>query len=313
MTSNVVVESAVSEHTERPLAAASLIFSAMLVLGILDSAVALAAEGIGLWQFHLFRSILAVSILFGLARMGVISLAAKRRWAVAMRGGLTGFSMLFYFGSLAFLPLGQVAAGLFTAPIWVMLISAVFLGKPIGFRRMLAAAIGFFGVMLVLQPFADGVQLLSLFPVVAGLFYALGAITTRTYCEGESTFAMLLYFFGSLGVFGAIGCVALALFPQVVPAGADGFILRGMLWPDNFTLAIIATQAIGSMAAIGLIFRGYQLGDAGQVAIFEYSMLPFAAGWSFLLFGDTLNLMAAGGMVMIIVSGIIISMRSPSR
>ncbi len=61
---------------------------------------------------------------------------------------------------------------------------------------------------------------------------------------------------------------------------------------------------------MGLIFRGYQLGDASQIAIFEYSLLVFAAGWSFVLFGQTVDRLASLGMTLIIQSGIIIAMRS---
>jgi len=61
---------------------------------------------------------------------------------------------------------------------------------------------------------------------------------------------------------------------------------------------------------MGLIFRGYQLGDASQIAIFEYSLLVFAAGWSFVLFGQTVDRLASLGMALIIQSGIIIAMRS---
>ncbi len=69
-------------------------------------------------------------------------------------------------------------------------------------------------------------------------------------------------------------------------------------------------QAVGSILAVGLIFRGYQLGDAAQVAIFEYSLLVFAAGWSYLLFDQTVTVLSAIGLGLIILSGIVISLRS---
>ncbi|KPN64514.1 hypothetical protein AKJ29_18095 [Aliiroseovarius crassostreae] len=97
------------------------------------------------------------------------------------------------------MPLGQVAAGLFTAPIWVMILSALFLGQPIGVTQLSAAVLGFAGVLMVLRPFESGLEPLAILPMVAGFFYALGALATRQFCTGESTFSMLLYFFLSLG------------------------------------------------------------------------------------------------------------------
>lgn len=295
---------------DRPAAAAGVVFLAMFVLGGLDNAVSVIARDTGLWQFHFFRACLAVTIMVILGRLGWINITPKRRWAVALRGGLTGVSMLVYFGSLAFLTLSQAAAGLFTAPIWVMLLSAIFLRQRIGPMRILAAALGFAGVLLVLRPFDDGLNTLALFPMVAGFFYACGAITTRQWCSGESAMSMLLFFFISLGVFGLCGATFMTLWPHDVPAGAEGFILRGFGPMGQLSIGLTLLQAVGSMIAVGLVFRGYQLGDAAQVAIFEYSLLVFAAGWSYLLFDQSVTLMSTIGMGFIILSGIVISLRS---
>ncbi len=78
----------------------------------------------------------------------------------------------------------------------------------------------------------------------------------------------------------------------------------------HLSMGLTVLQAIGSIFAVGLIFRGYQLGDAAQVAIYEYSLLVFAAGWSYLMFSQTVDLMMAMGMGFIILSGIVISLRS---
>ena len=294
----------------RTLQAASIICLAMFLLGFLDNFVAMIAQDLGLWQFHLMRTVLAVGILGALALLGHAQLRPKRRWAVAVRGGFAAFAMLIYFGCLGFLPIGQVAAGLFTAPIWVMLISAVFLGQPVGLTRITAALIGFAGVLIVLNPFENGVNTVALVPMTAGFFYAIGGIATRQWCDGESALSMLLYFFLALGVFGLIGTIVTTLGAFDVPAGSEGFLLRGLVWPTPLGLGLTVLQAIGSLIAVGLVFKAYQLGDAAQVAIYEYSLLAFVAGWSFVLFGEVIPVQAILGMALIVVSGIVISLRS---
>lgn len=296
--------------SDKPIAALGAILAAMFLLGFIDNTVAHIAADIGLWQFHFMRAVIAVALMVGLAAAGVVRLGALRLWAVMLRGGVTGIAMLIYFGSLAFMPIGQVAAGLFTSPIWVMLISAGLFGKPIGLWRILAAAVGFLGVLLVLDPFDGGLGWTALAPVCAGFFYAVAAIATRQWCSGESTFSMLLYFFLSLGIFGALGLVALGLWPQDVPAGAEGFLLRGWVSPSAASLGLTLLQAVGSMVAVGLIFKGYQLGEASYVSIYEYSLLAFAALWSWFLWGEALGAKAAFGIALIIVSGAIIAIRS---
>lgn len=298
---------------DRPIAAAGFIFAAMFILGFFDNLVRQIAPELGLWQFHMMRSIMAFGLFVLIAASGRARLRPIRMWAVMVRGGLAALAMLFYFGGLGFLPVGQVASGLFTAPIWVMLVSAMFLGKPIGMTRLGAAIIGFVGVLIVLDPFTEGVRPAVVVPMVAGFFYALGAIATRQWCTGESAMSMLLAFFFWLGVFGFCGTVVTTLWPHHVPQGADGFILRGLVWPSPWALFITFIQAVGSLIAVGLVFRGYQLGDAAQVAIYEYSLLGFAAMWSFVLYGDRLGSGALLGMVLIVISGVVISMRSRSQ
>lgn len=298
---------------DRPLAAAGFVFAAMFFLGFFDNLVRQIAPELGLWQFHLMRSVIAFGLFGLIALTGRARFRPLRLWAVMVRGGLAALAMLFYFGGLGFLPLGQVASGLFSAPIWVMLISALFFGKPIGAMRLGAALVGFVGVLIVLDPFSEGIRPAVVVPVAAGFFYALGAIATRQWCEGESAMSMLLAFFFWLGVFGALGTVIMTLWPHHVPEGADGFILRGAVWPSGWALFITFLQAAGSIMGVGLLFRGYQLGDAAQVAIYEYSLLGFAAIWSFVLYGETLGSGALLGMVLITVSGVVISLRSQGR
>lgn len=295
---------------DRPLAAAGFVFAAMFFLGFFDNLIRQIAPELGLWQFHLMRSIMAFGVFALIALSGRAQLRPNRAWAVMLRGGLAALAMLFYFGGLGFLPVGQVASGLFTAPIWVMLIAAMFLGKPIGMVRLGAAVVGFIGVVIVLDPFSDGIRLAVVVPMAAGFFYALGAIATRQWCEDESAMSMLAAFFLCLGVFGAFGAGVMTFWSHEVPSGADGFILRGVVWPSSWALFITFLQAVGSIIGVGLLFRGYQLGDPAQVAIYEYSLLGFAAAWSFILYGDRLGPGAVVGMVLIVVSGVVITLRS---
>ncbi len=154
---------------DRTLAAASAILIYAAVIGFTDNYVRLiAAEG-GLWQFHAMRSGMAVVLLAVFAWVLRRRLRPVNGPAVLARSTLHGVAMLIYFGSLAFLPVAQVAAGLFTAPIFVLLISRFVYGHPIGPVRIFAVAVGFMGVILVLGPTAmRGASAAALLPVLAG-------------------------------------------------------------------------------------------------------------------------------------------------
>jgi len=69
-------------------------------------------------------------------------------------------------------------------------------------------------------------------------------------------------------------------------------------------------QSIGAVIGILCIFRGYLLGEASRVAVFEYSLLVFASFWAWVMWGQTVPALALVGMAMIVVAGIIIAVRS---
>ena len=68
-------------------------------------------------------------------------------------------------------------------------------------------------------------------------------------------------------------------------------------------------QAIGALIGIACLFRGYQLGEASQVAVFEYSLLVFASGWAWYLWGQGVPVLGLFGMALIIVSGGVMALK----
>jgi drug/metabolite transporter (DMT)-like permease len=296
-----------SSETIKPGVAALSVLAGMAVLGLTDNFVPFISERGSLWQFHFVRSIMAFVILGGIVALGYGSLRAKRPLAVLGRSFFQAGAMLIYFGCLSVLPIGVVVAGLFTAPLFVVLISILFQGKRVGPFRWVAVIAGFIGALMVIRPDPAALDLVAFLPVFAGLLYAIGAVATRAWCEGESTLTLTAGFFGILGVFGLIGILAVN---ADAPAGHAGFVLRSWGPLDAAMLFWFAVQAIGSLIGIGLIFRGYLLGEASQVAVFEYSLLVFASFWAWMLWGQTVPVLGLLGMVLISLAGAVIALRS---
>ena len=299
---------------DKTLAAAGCILIYATIIGYTDNYVRLIAAEAGLWQFHATRTAMAL-VLLGLAvpLLGLRLRPVNGR-AVLARSAIHGTAMVIYFGALAFLPVAIVAAGLFTAPIFVLLISRFAYGHAIGPVRILAVGLGFLGVILVLGPQAlSGASLAAVLPVAAGAMYALGNIATREWCPQESAETLLAGFFAALGVFGLIGMAALALWPVVVPAGADGFLLRGPVWPSASFLFWVFVQAAGSLLGVGLMIRAYQIADAGRVSVLEYVILPASAFWSWVIWGETLSVQAWDGMGLIVAAGAMIALRARAQ
>jgi drug/metabolite transporter (DMT)-like permease len=305
---------AVQQSQDRVLLAAALILGYAAIIGFTDNFVRVIAAEAGLWQFHATRSAMAMAMLGLAAPVLGLRLRPVRWRGVAGRSLLHGLAMLIYFGALAFLPVAIVAAGLFTAPIFVLLISRLVYGQPVSWLQIVAVAIGFLGVILVLGPRAmAGASFAALLPVLAGVMYAMGNVATRAWCAGESAETLLAGFFVALGLLGALGMVVLAVYPLPLTTGAEGFLQRGQVWPSTTFLFWTFVQAAGSMVAVGMMIRAYQMTDAARASVLEYAILPASALWGWVLWGQVLEPVAILGMSMIAAAGVLILRRNAAE
>ena len=294
---------------------ATLIVAGMVLLGFTDNFVQVIAREITVWQFHLLRSLMALPLLAVVAVGAGMQLRPVRAGRVAVRSAVQAAGMFFYFASLPLMPIAQAGAGLFTAPLFVLIFAAALFRQPIGPARMLAVAIGFAGVLVMLRPDPANLSLVTLMPVAAGALYGLSNLLTREWCAEEPVGAMLAGFFLALGVAGGVVCLGLALHPAPVPVVAAAPFLTGP-WAVPSAAALLATavQAVGSLAGVGLITRGYQQAATSVLAVFEYSFLITATLWAWVLWGQTLEPSGYLGIALIIASGALMACASlPAR
>ena len=294
----------------RPMAAALCMIGAMVLLGFVDNFVATVAEEISIWQFLAVRASMAIPLICLMSMMGLGTMRPKRFWAVAVRSLLTATGLMLYFGSLAFMPIAQSLAGLFTSPIFVLLISAFVLKQTIGKWRVIAVAVGFSGILLVLGVKDGAPGWIMMMPVAGGLIYATGSMATRILCSEESTISMLAGIMIVQFIIGTLALVGLTLWSPVVPAGADGFLLRGLVWPIETVFPYIAMQAVISVAGVFILIRAYQWGEASQVSVLEYSIMIFGPFFAWLLMGQSITPTMMAGIALIMIAGGIIAVRS---
>jgi drug/metabolite transporter (DMT)-like permease len=271
----------------------------------------LAAETGGLWQFHFLRAAIALGLLWPLARMWKVSLRPLRPGRVVLRSLLTSSAMVLYFGGLGFLPIAQVVAGLFTAPLFVVLFSVLLFGDRVGPWRSFAVVLGFVGILLALGLDLSELSFLSLLPLLAGALYGLGNLATRKLCEDEGTLTLLGGFFGAMLAWGALGCLFLWAVPLPVPAGPDGWATRGWVLPEGWFLVMVIVQGVGSLLGVGLQIRAYQIANATVVAVFENALLVFATLWAIVLWREVPGPVEALGLLLVTGAGVLIALREP--
>lgn len=290
--------------------AAAMVVGVMFAFVLIDSMFRFFTPHVGLWQFHVLRGIVIGLAMLALARVMGWSLRPRNWRRVWARSIIASLAMVFYFGALSLMSLGQAGAGLFSAPIFVLLISALGFGVRIGPVRIVAVAIGFIGVLLILRPWGAGLSPAeALIALAGGLFYAFGAVVTRHWCAEEGTAAMTNAYFLAMGGWGLLGLGVVTLLDPVAPAGPEGFFLRGWVTPPPDVLGWIVLHALGSIAAIGVLIRAYQMAEASRITVFEYSFLPAAALVTWALFGEAPDLLAVAGMACIVLAGVVIALR----
>lgn len=291
---------------------AALIVGGMAVIGFTDNFVRVLAEDGGLWQFQLLRSAMTLPMLAGAALVLGMSLRPRRPGAVAVRSAVNTVAMMLYFGSIPMMPIAQVGAALFTAPIWVLVFAALFFGRPIGPRRMLAVGLGFLGVLVMLRPDPANLSPVTLMPVAAGALYGLSNLLTREWCADEPVGALLAGFFGAMGL--AAG-VVLGLLAVVPPPDswleAAPFLARGWVPPTDRFLFWCFVQAAGSLIAVGMISRGYQSGETSLLAVFENFFLVSVTFWAWFLWGDRPDAPTLAGIALIATAALLIAAARP--
>jgi drug/metabolite transporter (DMT)-like permease len=281
----------------------------MAIISFIDQFLRVIAEGSSLWTFHLIRSVMMWGLALAFVAWRGVPLRVVSWRGLILRSAFLSTAMMIYFGALAFMPVAQAAAGLFTSPIWVLVFSVAFFGLRIGVWRVLAVALGFAGTLMVLAPDPETVSVWIFTPVLAGAVYAVAMIATREWCPDEGSLELSLGGFTAMMIWGVLGVAVLGVVQPEAAAGAEGFLMRGWVWPDAEVWFWIVVQAVGSLVAVVFLTRAYQLAEASYVGVFEYSLLAFSAAFGWLIWGEVLGWSGYVGIVAIALGGAIIALR----
>ncbi len=297
---------------DRPITALILLLTGVFAIALQDSLVKLMSVQTSFWQFQLLRSLGNLGFVTLLALFsGGIGLLIPRNWRpVYLRAGILLVCMFFFFSGAPFLSVAQMAAGLYTYPLFISLLAIPILGERVGRWRIFAILIGAVGAAFVLNPWDADFSLLQVLPILAGLFYAANILTIRKACRDESPLALAFAAAITFIIAAAIVIGLLSLFPLSSELRTSmPFVAIG--WPE-LTLLVAAFALFASvlnLTANICISRAYQTADASWLAPVDFSYLIFAAFWSQVIFDQWPTRTAIIGMTLIGTAGIITAWR----
>ena len=297
---------------DNPLSAMSFLLFGVIVLALQDSLIKYIAPQTSFWQMQTIRAFGNFSLSINLAILaGGLKLLVPQNWRpVYLRGTMLGMCMFFFFAGAPYLSVAQMAAGLYTYPLFVSLLAGPLLGERIGPWRIAALIIGAGGALLMLNIFISGFSLVQLMPVVAGFFYASNIIILRRDCRTENplalTFAVAVIFIIS----GLLGIVILNLLPPSSETVTTmPFVAIG--WPE-LTITMLLVLLFCSFLNLSgniCLARAYQTADSSWLAPLDFSYLLFAAIWGRLLFDHWPTSQALAGMLLIATAGMLTAWR----
>ena len=251
-------------------------------------------------QLAVFRNIagaipLLILILFTKEYISVFRNLNNKFIVLSFFRGLAFLSMnIFIFISVINLEFATAMVLTFSSPFFIVILSIIFLKDKVGIYRWSAIFIGFFGVVLIVQPGSDIFSFYSIFPILTAIAWALSVIILKFIPDGHSTAKIQLYTL----IFNVIGGVVLFLLTTghaEIKSAQDFFLMT-------------LTGILGGTAAI-LFICSYRLISASKMASFEYFGIPssFVLGWLF--FNEAPWEQLFPGVFVIVFAGMIIIWR----
>ena len=216
------------------------------------------------------------------------------------RGFVGTAAMGLGFAALGLLPLPEVTALGYAAPLLVVVFAAMFLNEQVGLFRIGAVGLGLAGVLIVLAPrltalsgpTVETMQAVGAMLALTGaICAALAQIYVRKLVQTEETSAIVFYF----SVTSTLLSFLTIPFGWVQPSGPE------------FGLLVLA----GLLGGLGQIFltSSYRFADASVVAPFDYASILLALGIGYFIFDEVPTSAMLTGASLVILAGIIIIWR----
>ncbi|ALN73849.1 DMT family transporter [Aureimonas sp. AU20] len=268
--------------------ASLLMIGAMACFSLNDMMVKLLSATMDFPQIMALRGVIVSTLLIALAlyRGTLRPLGRLRHRSVLLRTLADILTTVSYISALKHLPLGNASAVFQALPFTITIGAALFLGERVGWRRWLAIAVGFLGVLVILRPTGDGFNIYAVWVLVSVVFAAMRDLVTRRMPA-------------------SISSLQVATVTSIAVATTGFLMLPAVGWSPvsatNWLTLVFAAFAIGS--GYILIVASMRTGDMSFVAPFRYSILLFAMVLGATVFGERPDVYEIAGSLIVVGSG----------
>jgi drug/metabolite transporter (DMT)-like permease len=214
------------------------------------------------------------------------SIVTHHPWHHAARVSLAMVAMFCGFTAVVHLPLADATAIGFAKSFFITIFAILFLKEVVGIRRWAAVAVGFIGVLIMIQPSAGDINFYGMLAVVGAAAAGLVMILIRYLSRFEEPITILTYQVVFIGLLVA----PLAIYEWV--------------WPTPEEMVILAVIGTVSVAAQTFNIRAFRAGEATSIASLDYIRLIWATAIGFVIFAEIPSLSTLAGAALVIAASL---------
>lgn len=269
----MTAEAAARQTFDRPVLGIGCKLAAALLFAIMFAAIRWLGPFFPIGEIVFFRSVVGaiVVVTAALATGGPALLATTNLRGHALRSSAGTISMFCNFAAYTLLPLADATAIGFAAPLFVVIMAALFLAERVHVIRWSAVVVGFAGVILIAGPEAGlsrGALYGALFALSGAALQAIAMIQIRRMSAYEHSITIAFYFM----LTSATVSVLTAWLGWQLPHGSEWAVL-------------LLTGISGGIGQLFLSFS-YRYGEASVLAPFDYTAMIWAVILGYFVFGE---------------------------
>lgn len=271
--------------------AAVWIFLGATGFAVTDALAKAVGQTVPLPQMMFFRYLLGLVFILPTAiRLGPGKLATRRPVFHLLRTLTSVGAQLFMWYAVIHMYIADATAIAFARPLFTTLLAALWLGEVVRGARWTATAIGFAGVLIMVRPGAEGVDIAALSAVAGTLLFGIAIVQTRLLGRTNSPFVIVVYY-------QAVSCALFA-----VPAL--------LVWqpPTPREWLLLAAMSITATLAQIMAVRGFAMGETSVVGPVEYIRLVVAAFLGYLVFAELPDMWTFLGAAIIVGSTLFVTL-----
>ncbi len=300
-------EASASRLVDRPLLGVLCLTGGIAIFSVQDLFMKLLSDRYPVHEAMAIRGVVALPLLLILVGRtgGLRSLRSRQSGLLALRGAIMLSAYTCYYLGLAALPITLCISLFFVGPLFITMLSALFLKEKVGAARWAAVTLGFVGLLVTMRPAGDLFDPAALLPVYAGFAYAVSAVLARALKADESAQVMAFY---SNAIYLAGGVLMGAVLAQAGFAEGEhkslAFLLRPWSTPTSRDLLML--MACGAVAAVATVMltQAYRLAEASTVAPYEYTALIWSLLYGWIIWGEFPDRVSWVGIAMMVLAGL---------